>query len=183
MRCPQIILVSSLLIVATACSSTRVHSDHDHEADFSSYSTWAWYTSDDAQKRPTAGTSNIVDGRIRRAMQENLIAKGYEPASAESADLLVTYYASLSSQLRMYSTYWGYGWGGYWPYGYSYWPGWGTTTVYPYHEGTIIVDIVDRRIDQLVWRGVITRALKKKSSSEEQISEAMHRVMEGFPPA
>ena len=125
----------------------------------------------------------VVDGRIRRAVSENLAAKGLEAVPTESADLLVTYYASLSSQLRMHTTYWGHGWGPYWPYSYGFWPGWGATTIHPYHEGTIIVDIVDRKLNQLVWRGAISRALTRSSSSETRINEAMHRVLEGFPPA
>jgi hypothetical protein len=83
----------------------------------------------------------------------------------------------------MYSTGWGYGWGygPRWGFGYSYWPGWATTTVSAYHEGTIIVDIIDREKNQLVWRGVITRALSKESSSEQKINDAMTRVLADFP--
>ena len=183
MRISVITAVCAAAIAALSCSSTRVHSDYDHQADFATYSTYSWLKAEKGDASPTGGVNQIVDGRIRRAVAENLEGKGYEQASADSADLLVAYYASLNSQLRMHTTYWGYGWGGYWPYGYGYWPGWSTTTVHPYHEGTIIVDIVDRRINQLVWRGVISRTLKKSSSSEEDIYEAMNRVLEGFPPA
>ena len=85
----------------------------------------------------------------------------------------------------MYSTGWGYGWGWggpRWGYGYAFWPGWGYTTVSTYHEGSIVVDIVDREKEQLVWRGVATRVLGKKSSSEEKIDQTMGRLMAGFPP-
>jgi len=173
------------ILFAFSCSSTRVHSDYDHGADFAQYSTFAWYGSTDTDRPPTTGPNQIVDGRIRQAIAQNILAKGLSQTSPDKADLLVTYYASLSSQLRMYSTGWGYGWGHgpYWRFGYGYWPGWSHTGVYSYHEGTIIVDIVDRSKKQLVWRGVITSALTKKSSSEEKIDSAMTRVLVGFPPA
>ncbi len=110
------------------------------------------------------------------------MAKGYSQADSGMADLEVAYYTSLSSQLRMYNTGWGYGgYGPRWGYGYGYWPGWNMTTVSTYLEGTIIVDIIDREQNQLVWRGVITSALSKKSSSDEKIDQAMTRVLSDFP--
>lgn len=178
----------SIVVVTSSCSSTSVRTDYDHQSDFANYETFAWYMEAEDGKAPTTGTNQIVDGRIRRAIVANLETKGYSATPTAEADLLVTYYASLSQQVRMYSSGWGYGpgWGwGYgprWGYGYAYWPGWSHTTVSTFHEGTIIVDIVDRQKKQLVWRGVITRALDKKSSSEEKITNSMDRVMSDFPP-
>jgi len=88
----------------------------------------------------------------------------------------------------MYTTGWGYGGWGYGPYrrfgyGYGFWPGWGYSGTYTYHEGTIIIDIVDSGKRQLVWRGVVTSVLNKKSSSEEKIDRSITRVMLAFPPA
>ena len=143
-----------------ACSSSRVQTDFDHQADFKTYSTFAWYDATE-NEGPTQGPSQIVDGRIRRAITDNLQAKYLSPAEAGEADLLVAYYTSLSSHMRYHTTAWGYGsgWGPYWGWGYSYWPGWSWTTAHPYHEGTIIIDIVDRGKNQLVWRGVTTLSL------------------------
>lgn len=165
--------------------STTVQTDYDHQADFTTYSSFAWNVRPDTNRSPTNGGSQIIDGRIRRAVAEDLVAKGFSQTSPEKADVFVTYYTSLSSQLRMYSTGWGYGWGygPYWGYGYGYWPGWGYSGAYTYYEGTIIVDIVDAGKRQLVWRGVISKGLNKKSTSEEKIDKSITRVMLGFPPA
>ena len=131
--------------------------------------------------------NQIVDGRIRRAIAENLQAKGLSRAEPGEADLAVTYYASLNSQMQFHTTGWGYGggwgWGPRWGFGYGFWPGWTTTTVHTYHEGTIIIDLIDREKNQLVWRGVTTRVLGKKSHSDEKIDQSMSRVFVDFPPA
>ena len=185
-RSSLIAIVIATAVSAIACSSTSVQTDFDHQVDFTEYSTFAWYVKPEKAKPPTAGGNQIIDGRIRRAIAEDLIGKGFSQASPEKADVFVTYYMSLSSQLRMYSTGWGYGWGygPYWRYGYGYWPGWGGyTSAYTYHEGTIIIDIIDGGKRQLVWRGAVSRALNKKSSSEEKIGKSITRVMLGFPPA
>ncbi len=173
------------VLLNVSCSSTRVQTDYDHGADFAQYSTFAWYSSTDDDSRPTAGPSQIVDGRIRQAISQNILAKGLSQTTPDAADLLVAYYTSLSSQLRFHhmGRGYGWGWGPHWGFGYSYWPGWSYTAVYPYHEGTIIVDIIDRSKQQLVWRGVVTSVLNRKSSSEEKIDQSMTRILREFPPA
>jgi hypothetical protein len=183
MRSFTITLTAAASLVMVACSSTTVNTDYDHQADFSSYSTFSWSGALEPDERPTRGASQIIDGRIRRALAGDLTAKGYSQKAPGEADLEVAYYTSLSSQLRMYNTGWGYGsgYGPRWGYGYSYWPGWNMTTVSTYLEGTIIIDIIDREENQLVWRGVVNSTLSKKSSSDEKINKAMTRVLAEFP--
>jgi len=183
MRTPILTLAAAAAICAVSCSSTQIATDYDHQADFSAYSTFAWHAAKNPDPRPTTGANQIVDRRIRRALAENLVAKGYEQSDPGTADLEVTYYTSLSSQLRIYGTGWGYGWGygPRWGFGYGYWPGWNMAGVSTYLEGTIIVDIIDHGKNQLVWRGVITSALSKKSSSDEKINQAVTRVLSTFP--
>ena len=183
-RTSLIAVVIATVASAIGCSSTSVQSDFDHQVNFTKYSTFAWYVKPEKDKPPAAGRNQIIDGRIRRAIAEDLIGKGFSQTSPEKADVFVTYYMSLNSQLRMYAGGWGYGWGygPYWRYGYGYWPGWGYPTAYTYHEGTIIIDIIDGGTRRLVWRGTVSRALTKKSSSEEKITKSITRVMLGFPP-
>lgn len=177
--------VLATIIFVLSCSSTSVQIDHDREADFSAYSSFAWLSNADDDQPSSPAGNQIIDRRIRRAIASNILSKGLSQAPPHSADLLLTYYVSLDQRLRMYSTGWGYGWGWggpRWGYGYAFWPGWGYTTVSTYHEGSIVVDIVDREKEQLVWRGVANRVLGKKSSSEEKIDQTMGRLMAGFPP-
>ncbi len=185
MRSLRTLIVITAAICISGCSSTRIQTDFDHQADFSSYSTFSWYQATENNRGPTEGPSQIVDGRIRRAVEKNLQLKGLSQAESGDADLLVTYYTSLNSQMQFHTTGWGYGWGRghYWGFGYGFWPGWSTTTVHTYHEGTVIIDIIDRSKNQLVWRGVSTRILGKKSHSDEKIERSMARVLLDFPPA
>jgi len=186
MRIVRALVVLAIALPFLACSSSRIQSDYDYETDFSSYSTFAWYQTE-VSDGPTQGPSQIVDGRIRRAIAENVQARGLTQVESGEADLLLTYYVSLNSQMRFNTTGWGYGygwgWGPSWRFGYGFWPGWTTTTVHTYHEGTIIIDIIDREKNQLVWRGVTTRVLGKKSHSDEKIDQSMSRVFVDFPPA
>jgi hypothetical protein len=182
MRKLRTLIVACAAIATLSCTST-VQTDFDRRTDFSNYSTFAWHHTPH-DNGPTEGANQLVDRRIQNAISANLRHKGFTATDAGDADLLVTYYTSLSSQVRYHTTAWGYGWGWgpYWGWGYSYWPGWNWTTAHPYHEGTIIIDLVDRGQNQLVWRGVTTRVLGKKSHTDEKIDKAMARVFSGFPP-
>ena len=187
MQIPRVLIPFAIVLLVSACSSTRVQTDYDHQADFSSHSTFAWFQAAEDAKSPTEGPNQLVDRRIRSAISENLRAKGLDPNDAKAADLLVTYYTSLNSQMSFHTTGWGYGhgwgWGPYWSYGYGFWPGWTSTSVHTYHEGTVIIDIIDRNTNQLVWRGVGTAALGKKSHTEEKIEQSITRILAEFPPA
>jgi hypothetical protein len=187
MQSQRISISFAIALLVCACSSTRIQTDFDRQADFSSYSTFAWYQPAETEKSPTEGPNQLVDQRIRGAISQNLRAKGLEPSETNEADLLVTYYTSLNSQMHFHTTGWGYGygwgWGPYWGHGYGFWPGWTHTNVRTYHEGTVIIDIIDRGENQLVWRGVGTSVVGKKSHSEEKIGQSMTRILEGFPPA
>ena len=185
MQIARALLSIATVLLVCGCSSTRVQTDFDHRADFRSYSTFAWYQAVEGDESPTEGPNQLVDRRIRGAISDTLRAKGLGQSDANTADLIVMYYASLGSRMYFHTAGWGYGWGWgpYWSYGYGFWPGWTTTTVHTYHEGTVIIDIVNRESNQLVWRGVGTRALGKNSHSEEKIRQSMARILESFPPA
>jgi hypothetical protein len=184
MRKVPILLALATALPFLACSSSSIQTDFDHQADFGSYTSYSWYKAQTDNNGPTDGPSQIIDGRIRRTIATNLEAKGLSPGGASDADLLVTYYTSLGSQTRLHTTGWGWGWGwgAAWHSGYAFWPGWTHTTVHTSHEGTIIIDIIDRQQNQLVWRGVTSRVLGKKSHSDEKIGQSMARVFAEFPP-
>jgi hypothetical protein len=160
-------------IALTGCSSTTYHSDWDSAADFGRFKTFAWFDHAGAEHQPDR-PNPILDVRIRRAIAEDLLAKGLEQTSPERADLLVTYFTAVDRQIRMYTT----------GYGYGYWGGWGMTYTQPYlHEqGTMIVDLVDNAKDQLVWRGTLTKALSSTTPSDDRVRKAVTRLLLDFPP-
>ena len=74
-------------------------------------------------------------------------------------------------------------WHGY-PYG-GYWPGYSQTYNVEYQEGTLIIDILDAKSHELVWRGTGQDYVEEQQSPEEiteGINQAVTGIMSDFPP-
>jgi hypothetical protein len=60
-----------------------------------------------------------------------------------------------------------------------------TTTVEQIPVGTLIVDLVDAKRKELVWRGTATDTLKPEATAAEReaaLSAAITKMLEVFPP-
>jgi Domain of unknown function (DUF4136) len=58
-----------------------------------------------------------------------------------------------------------------------------TTTVNKYIVGTIVVDLYDRELKQLVWRGTATdTASDKPEKNAKKISKSMEKLFKKYPP-
>jgi Domain of unknown function (DUF4136) len=88
--------------------------------------------------------NSITNRALREDIRRALIARGYRPAEGGPADFEVAMYAAAHQALDIATYNYGYTWRG-WPQEY--------TEVTPYTRGTVIIDIVDPRSQQLLWRG------------------------------
>src|SRR5690606_33970824 len=105
-----------LMLFIVSCSSVKVLSDYDKEANFNNYKTYAFYKTglDKAQ------ISDLDKKRILRAIETEMAAKGY--TLSENPDLLVSIFTKEREQVDIYNNWGGYYGGCGWsPY---YW-GWG----------------------------------------------------------
>jgi hypothetical protein len=172
-------LLLTLMLVGLAVSAwAKVISDHDPSADFSAYTSYAWMSRDNSADTQLPEHLRI---RLQRISEDVLATKGLEPAPAlPQADLLLTYYLSLDSALRIdYVAYgaaspWGYGyWGGY-SYGYA--------QAREYTEGTLVLDIVDARTRQLVWTGRLETTIRSADPPGYRVEKAVKKLLKDFPP-
>lgn len=154
------------------CSTLKTSSDWDPGRDFSKYRTFAF-------KKVRPEPNEIVDARIRRAIEAALVAKGFRRDDANPDLRVVTHYRlGHEKELVSYSSGWGYGW---------HWRGGGgmsTTTVRKIPVGTLVVDLVDAREKELAWRGTASDQVKNDTPQEKEqaLQEAMTKMFETFPP-
>ncbi|MRT16709.1 DUF4136 domain-containing protein [Vitellibacter sp. q18] len=160
-----------LLLVFTSCSTVRVTMDFDKEANFNNYRSFAFY-------KPGIDKAEISDldkKRILRAIDAELTAKGM--LKAEQPDLLVSIFTKERERVDVYNNNFGYGW---------YWNPWwyGGSTVSRSTEGTLYIDLIDAKTNNLVWQGMgsadlITNNMEKK---EARIQEIVREILAQYPP-
>ncbi|HEY6066097.1 MAG TPA: DUF4136 domain-containing protein [Thermoanaerobaculia bacterium] len=152
-------------------SSVTTSVDYDRSIDFSRYRSYGWL--------PSRSIGNdILERRLTAAIDRALTARGL--ARSDTPDLLVAMHGRLSKEVQYtaYDTGWGYGW-----------RRWGgvptrvTRTEVP--VGTLLVDLVDAKDKELVWRGSATTPIDRSASAEkreEAVGEAVEKLFAGFPP-
>ncbi|MAP55517.1 DUF4136 domain-containing protein [Altibacter sp.] len=163
-----------LLFVAASCTTVRVATDYDRQANFSTYNTYAFY-------KPGIDKAKISDldkKRILRAIDTELSAKGMN--KSETPDILVSIFTKERERVDVYNNNFGFGWGwNPWWFGNGYNTSVSTTT-----EGTLYIDLIDAKTNELVWQGMgtsnlVTRNMDKK---EERIREIVSEILAKYPP-
>lgn len=164
MRLAHLAPLAPLLALVSACSSLRVASDWDHAYDFSPLQTYSWARTKESDAE---GPLVFLDRRIRRAVDDELAARGYRPVES-GGDFLVLYTAKVRDRVDITQ------WGGRW---------WGNTTVDRYQQGTLMLGVVDRTRDEIVWTGWAEGIVSEDSPSEEKIRDAVAKILKDFPPS
>ena len=172
------VIVLAAIVIMAGCSSVTVKHDYDRTVDFKLYKTFAWLDvkvpEDELIQNPLARKRAI------EAIDKELQNKGFEKTD-KGADFGVIIHGRSKEQMQITD------WGGYGAgYGYGYRPWWGpyggTTDVSYYEVGALVVDIVDLKTKELVWRGMATKTIGDKPLTPEQWDGIAARVLANFPP-
>ena len=179
-----VVLLAVSMFFLWGCSSYSYKTDFDPAIDFSTYKTYMWYAGempadDELSKHP------LVKKRVGIGVDKALQAKGYKIGSEDAFDFVVITHAGNKEKTQI--TNYGYGGYGYGRYGMGWggYGGYGQTDVYQYDETTLVIDIIDARSKEMVWRGTVTGVVKDNPSREEQqknIDEVVTKMLEEFPP-
>jgi hypothetical protein len=170
-------LLAVALLAAAGCSTLSISTDFDKAADFTQYKTFTWKDTGD-------GIDSIWNKRIEGVFSDTLAAKGLRRVDS-GGDLWVAAHPRLTkeTQINTYNTGWGYGYG--W-YGYGG-MGMATTTVTEIPVGTLMIDLVDAKKKELVWRGVASDTLntdpnRTAEDREKKLRDVAAQMFAGYPP-
>src|SRR5215210_3725824 len=109
------------LVLAAGCAGQQVTTDYSPATSFSEYKTFALVMP------PDTGAQQLLDQRVRNAVQAQLSARGLTLGDRENADLYVGYGMVDKTHKQIYTYNDGWGWGSrrwgwrYWGYGAA-WP-------------------------------------------------------------
>ena len=158
-------------ITVVACSTLEVNTDYAPGTDFSKYKTFT-------MKHGAAARDAIAVQRFELSLANALQARGLRQVP-DGADLNVFDHFVIGKDTQL-NTY-GYG-------GYGRWGGMGgmqTTTVQQIPTGTVVVDLVDTKTNNMVWRGIAKDQLSTSATPEERQQKAdqvAQKLFENYPP-
>jgi len=164
------LLLTALLLAG--CSSIETNVDYDRAANFSSYKTFAF-------KDVHTPDNPISMRRVQAAIATTLASRGLAKADG-TPDLWVVLHTRTrrQTQVTSYSSGWGWGWRWRGPY-------WNTARVEQIPIGTLMVDLIDTKAKELVWRGSASRIVEADETAkdrDEKVQEAVNKLFDGFPP-
>jgi len=136
--------------------------------DFATYETFAWSET----QEPASNPANHI--RVTRAVERELVAKGLKAAGHQLPDLRLHYFGRIEKKIKGTSHL-----------ADTYRPTADVKTVVDFSrvkEGTLILELIDRKSDQIVWRGVATEAVAPPDETEAQINRMVKALVQRYPP-
>ena len=174
-------LAVAALLMASCASKPDIKSDYDRSVDFSQYKTYAFFNPMGIEN---PNYSSIYGSIFREAISREMESRGY--VKSDNPDLLINVSGRLQEKTRVTTTSDPYMAGSYYGYrrgAYGAWGGYGygtQTHVSQYTEGTVNVDMVDRKLKRMVWEGVAVGRVNEKRTNEEMRTNNNNGIKEMF---
>jgi len=181
-------LLLPLLLLAGCAVGYDVRTDHDPTAEFGAYRTFAIPPPERADT-PNEFDNSLVLKRIAAMVERRLQDRGLARAGVEDADLSVRFWLTTERRTEV-STVPAAPFLGPWPGPYPY-PNrvgrWGAmyedVIVRNYTEGTLVLDLVDAKRGELVWRAYVVGTVSRdREAAFAALDEAIGRALAEYPP-
>lgn len=170
---------ASAALLAACASGPKIFTSQDPTADFGHYRTYGFAPVLGTDK---SGYSSILSQLLKNATSREMESRGYQ--RSERPDLLINFQLSTKEKVQATSSP---AVGGYYGYRQGYYGVWGgypmETHVTQYTEGTLNVDLVDARRNQLVWEGVAVGRIREEArrNLEPAVNDAVAKIFAEFP--
>ncbi len=172
-----------ILFFLQGCSGITVSQDYDKEYNFAGLKTFAWKPNQD--KSYGVKDNDLLDKRIRTAIENNLLAKSYRLVGSYTPDFFISYHYNVEQKITSSGVSGGVAigrsiYGGFGGVGLST-----GSDVRAYDQGTLLIDVTIPLGDKLVWRGIATQSVSDHSSPDEstaRVNETVEKIMAQFPP-
>ena len=163
----MIMLAMVLGLLAVSAAAQSVQSDFDRSFRFSELKSFRFAVQKRGATDPLAGDT-LNDGRIRNGLESQLTANGFRMES-EKPDFVIAYYVTTKNKLNVQD----------FGYGPPRWFGSRDIRVNQYSEGTLMVDFIDVKSNQVIWRGRAVGTLEMKGV-DKKISKSVEKLVKQF---
>ncbi|GAB3858936.1 DUF4136 domain-containing protein [Hymenobacter terrigena] len=184
-----------LLMWLSACTSA-VTVEQQPGVNFNQYHSFAWADTEvktQGDQNPLLN-SPIAQSRIRQAIADELSKRGIREVDRNPDFYLTTHlFVEQAERTVTNPPPAGYAYpylvryrGALLPVNYGYWYSpayYQTTHTEQYREGTLVLDFIDAKTNNLVWRGSMADPVDDPARLGKQFAEAAKDILEKFPKA
>lgn len=179
MKFINLTLFLSVFLLSGCATTYKTNIDYKQGYNFNQIKTFyihnSYATEDATKEKVNRFVSDLDNDRLISAINANLQGKGLLATTVEEADIVVKYLVTSKDKTRIRSFNTGFNscWhcrGFYGAHGSS------DINVKQYVEGTIIIDLVDPKLNKSVWRSVVSSAIKNKTTVAEKQIEMQQAV-------
>ncbi len=180
----------ALLVGCNSSDGPKVTTDYAPNTNFAQYHTYAFQPGRIMTKFGANDPNNtLLNNRIQAAVASALPEKGLNPTT-QNPDLVITYIAGAQNKQQIEDlgpqvydgAYFGRGFffrpeGAWWDNGFDRY------YVNSYTQGTLILDFVDPRTKQLVWRAYVSSRINSDGPVDQKaIDSAVNAALKQYPP-
>lgn len=187
------LLSLSLIVALFSCTGAKVSTDKTAKVDLSKYDTFAFLPMLSDSTNPSAYNYE-AESQFMDQIGEELRQLGYQ-TNVENPDLLVYAQAQFQQEEELeadpiYNTYDYYTPGYYpafdYPYYYSDYTTINNVVGYDidevdYGQGTMVVDIIDAKTNEIVWRGVARDEAYSVAEVKDNLSAYAEEIFDDYP--
>lgn len=171
-----LITLTAMVLLASCGPSIRVFSDYDKALSPASYKTYSWLDTKAIEQlgNDPRYINELTDKRIREAVNREFAGVGISLVT-QKADMILHYHIIIDNKTMIVTE----------PYGsrYSRYLENRRTSVYQYKEGTLLIDMMDAKTNEVVWRGGATDVItdEARKNPEEAINYAVKEILKKSP--
>ena len=174
-RAPGLAAVALIAMVLNGCATVRVNSYLERGVDFRQYRTYAWGPADAfSTGDPRLDNNRFFSERVERAVDQQLASRGFEKRESGAADVLIHMHARIDQRIesdaidREYARC-----------------DVSDCRPFVYDAGTLLLDFIDTRTNQLAWRGwaegSFDGAIDNQDWMEARIDDAVAKILARLP--
>ncbi len=161
------IVLLAISLMGTPLCAQKVSFDFDKDADFMPYKTYKWVDIGSG-KAAVETTHKLIVGDVDVQLQ----ARGVKLAKDGDPDLFVSYQVVTEKKGQIAS---------FNPDGQ-----WNANALKPspgnLAQGSLIVDLYDRKMKKLVWRGIVSAAFSSRQEVNYIVSKGISKLFANYPP-
>ncbi len=175
-----IIVIASLAIIS--CSDAIIRTDYQPGTNFSAFRTYAWLPGIPIKTGNPALDDDLLNNRIRNALEYAMHTIGFRRAHPAQADLYLAFYQSLETRIESFPSTFIYSHAYHpWSHGYGY--GYGTD-IQEFTYNRLYIDLISPASKQTVWRGSAETLYEDYATPEKRelrINNLVLKILQKYP--